>query len=123
MAELKRRVYTEWEVEVWSKSRAKTTGWLVRKFTSPAHRAAPDDMFSKGGRIFFVEFKAPLKYPTPSQQHEHKLMKEAGLDVYTINTREDFAKLLETEEAKLKEAEAKLKEPTIAPTSDDWLEC
>lgn len=93
--------HTEFEVESWSKQKAKNQGWWVRKFASMAHRAVPDDIFAKAGRIFFVEFKNIKTKPSPLQAHEHEEMRAAGVDVFVIKTRDQFQVLLDAEEFKL----------------------
>lgn len=62
---------------------AKKQGCLVYKFVSPAHRGVPDRMFiTPKGRVFFIEFKAPGKRPTPLQTHE--LIKLNNHNVYAV---------------------------------------
>jgi Holliday junction resolvase len=88
----------EKDIEHWAKQLARNLGWWVRKFTSPAHKSVPDDIFAKNGRLFFVEFKATGVKPTELQLHEHKLLKLAGQDVYVIDSREAFRDLIDNEE-------------------------
>ena len=87
----------EGDIEHWSVSKARRANYWVRKFTSPARRSAPDDIFAQNGRVFFVEFKATGKKPSDLQEHEHKLMREAGLTVYVCDSRELFDEILEAE--------------------------
>lgn len=91
----------EWDVENWAKQYARDTGWWVRKFTSPAQRAVPDDIFLKKGRVFWVEFKAPGQVPTKAQEMEHDVIREHGGTVYICNGREQFVEIIESEEALL----------------------
>lgn len=50
---------------------ARQKGCYVRKFSSPAHRGVPDDLFiTPDGVVFFIEFKAPGKVPTDLQERE-----------------------------------------------------
>lgn len=100
----------EWAIENWSKQRAIQLGWWVRKFTSPATRAVPDDIFAKGGRVFFVEFKAPGQIPTPAQVAEHREMQRNGLTVYVVSATEDFEKIMAVENM----------EAELAPTRSGW---
>ena len=88
----------EKDIENPSKAKARKAGWFVRKYRSPANRAAPDDLFIKSSRIFFVEFKAPGKEATELQAIEHEKMRKAGATVYVCDTRELFTKILEREE-------------------------
>lgn len=95
----------ERDIEGPSKRYARAQGWWVRKFKSPAHRSAPDDMFAKrkpNGRsqVFFVEFKATGEEPTELQLDEHEQMRTAGLTIYVCDNREWFREILEIEESK-----------------------
>lgn len=58
---------------------ARKTGWLVYKFTSPAHRSVPDRIFiNKQGVTCYLEIKAPGKKPTVLQERELKILTEQG---------------------------------------------
>ena len=48
---------------------AESKGWLVYKFSSPAHRGVPDRIFIRKGVMFFIEFKATGKKLTKLQKH------------------------------------------------------
>lgn len=67
---------------------ARKNGFWVRKFTTPARRSAPDDIFGKGGKVFWIEFKRTGEKPTELQAKEHAEMREHGLAVYVIDSRE-----------------------------------
>lgn len=65
-------------------------GLLVEKFTSPAKRSVPDDIFTvpvKSGvaPCFFIEFKAPGKKPTEKQSMDHERRRSMGSLVYVID--------------------------------------
>lgn len=77
----------EHDVEDWSKKLARRKGWYVRKFKTPAHRSAPDDIFIKNGRVFFTEFKATGESPTELQAEEHAGLREHGATVYVCDSR------------------------------------
>jgi hypothetical protein len=100
----------ERDVESWAKVQARKAGWWCRKFTSPAHRSSPDDIFAKRGRVFFVEFKRTGESPTELQLEEHAAMRAAGLTVYVCDSRKGeekhckhlpFARILAAEEGGL----------------------
>lgn len=91
------RELLECDIEDLSVAKARRRGWWVRKFKTPAHRSAPDDIFAQNGRVFWVEFKAPGKKPTPKQLDYHEEMRAAGLTVYVCDTRESFNEVLERE--------------------------
>ena len=65
---------------------AKEKGFLVYKFTSPNRAAVPDRMFvHPNGRIFFTEFKASGKKPTPAQEREHTRLKGHNVQVFVVD--------------------------------------
>ena len=88
----------EKDIESWCKKHARKQGWWVRKFTSPGHRSAPDDIFAKTGHVFFTEFKATGVEPTELQKSEHGNMEAAGLVVWVCDSREKFEAILAFEE-------------------------
>lgn len=66
--------------------RVKALGGMCEKFTSPSKRSVPDRIVTlPGGRIIFVELKAPGKKPTPKQEFDHKRRREMGCDVRVID--------------------------------------
>lgn len=68
-------------------SYAKTKGLLVYKFTSPARAAVPDRLFiTQDGRVFFCEFKAAGKKPTPAQEREHQRLRQSKVNVFVIDS-------------------------------------
>ena len=71
-------------------------GGLCEKFTSPGRRSVPDRLVSlPGGRIVFVELKAPKKEPTALQAKDHARRRALGLDVIVINTVEKVDEFLQ----------------------------
>lgn len=65
---------------------AKKSWCLVYKFTSPNRAAVPDRMFvSLSGHIWFCEFKATGKKPTPAQEREHARLRDRGVAVFVID--------------------------------------
>ena len=70
-------------------------GGLCEKFTSPGRRSVPDRLVSlPGGRIVFVELKAPKKEPTALQAKDHARRRALGFDVRVINTVEKVDEFL-----------------------------
>lgn len=88
----------ESQIEGWSKQLARNLHYYVRKFKTPARRSAPDDIFAKHGRVFFVEFKATGDVPSDLQKHEHKVMRAAGLTVYVCDSKEGFLEVFKRED-------------------------
>ena len=67
--------------------RVKELGGMCEKFTSPGRRSVPDRLVTlPGGRIVFVELKAPGKKPTESQERDHWRRRKLGCEVLVINT-------------------------------------
>lgn len=62
-------------------------GGLCEKFTSPGRRSVPDRIVTlPGGRIVFVEVKAPGKGPTELQERDHERRRKLKCEVVVINT-------------------------------------
>lgn len=69
--------------------RVKALGGLCEKFTSPGKRSVPDRIVTMpGGRIVFVELKAPGKRPTALQVRDHARRRALGCEVIVIDTLE-----------------------------------
>lgn len=70
--------------------RVKVLGGTAEKFTSPQKRSVPDRLvILPGGRIIFVELKAPGKKPTENQTRDHERRKAMGCDVRVIDSLEE----------------------------------
>ena len=66
--------------------RVKLLGGLCEKFTSPSHRSVPDRLVTlPGGRIIFVECKAPGRKATAKQALDHERRRALGCDVRVID--------------------------------------
>ena len=67
-------------------ARVKDLGGLCEKFVSPGRRSVPDRIVTlPGGRIIFVELKAPGKVPTLLQMRDHHRRYLLGCDVRVID--------------------------------------
>ena len=67
----------------------KAVGGKCYKFVCPGHVGAPDRIcLFPGGRIFFVETKAPGGKPRPSQLAFHRELAALGVTVRVIDTRD-----------------------------------
>ena len=76
-------------IEVALVQRVKALGGMAEKFTSPSKRSVPDRIVTlPGGRIVFVECKAPGKKPTPAQQKDHERRRAMGCEVLVIDSLE-----------------------------------
>jgi hypothetical protein len=70
--------------------RVKELGGLCEKFVSPGRRSVPDRVVTlPGGRVVFVEVKAPGKKPTELQERDHWRRRKLGCEVIIINNIED----------------------------------
>ena len=87
------------KIESWAIRHAEKAGYWCRKFKAPGRRSAPDRVFARNGRVFFVEFKATGEEPTELQEEEHRKMRSAGLTVYWTDSRDGFAFILAMEES------------------------
>lgn len=89
----------EKDVEKRCKDWARDHGWWVRKFKSPGNRSVPDDIFAKKflgtSRKVAVEFKRFGKTSTDKQVEQQGLMRDAGWEVYEIDSYEKFVALFE----------------------------
>lgn len=66
--------------------RVESLGGLCEKFTSPNRRGVPDRIVTlPGGRIIFVELKAPGARPTKLQKRDHERRKALGCTVLVID--------------------------------------
>ena len=64
----------------------KAAGGIAPKFVSPGFDGMPDRMIIlPGGRIGFVEVKAPGKKPRPLQISRHDLLRRLGCRVYVLD--------------------------------------
>jgi len=69
--------------------RVKAIGGLCEKFQSRNKRAVPDRIVTlPGGRIVFIELKAPGKKPTDAQSRDHARRRELGCRVLVIDSME-----------------------------------
>lgn len=82
-------------VEDYFVKRVRETGGMVRKLKWIGFNGAPDRIVwwppqhhALTADIFFVELKAPGEKPNKQQTEEHKKMKENGLRVLVIDTKE-----------------------------------
>ena len=73
-------------------NKVKALGGIAEKFTSPNRRSVPDRIVTlPGGRIIFVELKAPGKKPTEAQARDHERRRDLGCDVRVIDTLENVS--------------------------------
>lgn len=66
----------------------KAAGGTAYKFVSPGRCGVPDRLvLLPGGRIVFVECKAPGEQPRADQVREHNRLRALGFDVVVLNSK------------------------------------
>ena len=77
-------------------TRTKAMEGIAPKFTSPGFDGMPDRLvLLPGGRMGFVELKAPGKKPRALQLARHRLLRRLGFKVYVIDGIEQIDSVLE----------------------------
>ena len=73
----------------------RSMGGLALKFTSPGFDGVPDRLvLLPGGRIAFIELKAPGKILRPLQVRRKRQLEALGLSVYCIDSPEQIGGIL-----------------------------
>ena len=77
-------------------SEVKKAGGICPKWVAPGFDGVPDRiaMFS-GGRIAFVEVKAPGEKPRPLQAARHELLRRLGFRVYILDEIEKIGGMID----------------------------
>lgn len=71
-------------------------GGLCLKFTSPGFRGVPDRIvLLPGGRLIFIELKAPGKVPRKLQKTVHGMLRDLGFKVAVIDSPDEIEGALE----------------------------
>ena len=74
----------------------KDMGGIAPKFMSPGFDGMPDRIvLLPGGRMGFVEVKAPGKVPRPLQEARHRMLRRLGFQVYVLDRAEQIIQILE----------------------------
>ena len=70
-------------------------GGLALKFVSPGFNGVPDRLLLfMGGKVAFVEVKAPGEKPRPLQVHRMEQLRRMGFPVYVIDGVEQIAEII-----------------------------
>lgn len=74
----------------------KSAGGVAVKFLSPGFDGMPDRLaLLPGGRMAFVEVKAPGKKPRPLQLARHRLLRGLGFRVYVLDDEKQIGGMLD----------------------------
>ena len=77
-------------------ARTRVMGGIAPKFTSPGFDGMPDRLvLLPGGRMGFVELKAPGKKSRALQEARHRLFRRLGFKVYVIDEINQIDSVLE----------------------------
>ena len=77
-------------------SAVKAKGGLAVKFTSPGFNGMPDRLVMfPGGRIAFVEVKAPGETPRPLQRSRLKLLRRLGFKAFVLDDIEQIGGIID----------------------------
>lgn len=95
----------EKDIESYLRDQVKRHGGIAYKFESPGSIGVPDRIvIFPGGRIIFVELKAPGKKPRPTQVRQMQRLGFLGCDVRVIDSKEKVDEFID--EVKLNEVHA-----------------
>ena len=85
----------ERNIETYLRDQVRKAGGWAPKWTSPGNNGVPDRIvIMPGGRMAFVELKAPGKKPTQLQLVQHERLRALGCDVRVIDSREGVDELI-----------------------------
>ena len=86
----------EKEIEQKLVAEAKAAGGIAAKFVSPGLDGMPDRLvLLPGGKIGFVEVKAPGKKPRPLQLHRHMQLRRLGYPVFVLDDKDQIKGILD----------------------------
>ncbi len=77
-------------------SEVKKVGGICPKWVAPGFDGVPDRIaMFPGGRIAFVEVKAPGEKPRPLQRARHELLRKLGFRVYVLDEIEKIGGMID----------------------------
>ena len=94
-------------------ARVKREGGLCPKFVSPGSDGWPDRLvLMPGGKIVFVELKAPQGRLRPIQVQRHAQLRDLGFSVFVVNDPDQIPEVLE-----LLMVKTRRKKPAVSQTT------
>jgi len=73
----------------------KSRGGLALKFISPGHAGVPDRLvLMPGGKMCFMELKAPGRKPRPLQVRRIKQLRALGFKVFVVDRKEQIGGII-----------------------------
>ena len=85
----------ERDVERYLRERVKQLGGRAYKFVSPGNNGVPDRIVMlPGGKLIFVELKAPGKETTALQDAQIDRISKLGQDVFVVDSKEKVDNIL-----------------------------
>ena len=73
----------------------KSHGGLALKFISPGYAGVPDRLvLMPGGKMCFMELKAPGRKPRPLQVRRIKQLRALGFKVYVVDGKEEIGGII-----------------------------
>lgn len=85
-------------IEAYGVREIERAGGTCEKFKTPGRRSVPDRICSlRPGKVFFIEFKAPGKRPTPAQTRDHERRRARGFRVYVVETKGRVLSIIQRE--------------------------
>ena len=74
----------------------RAAGGVAVKFVSPGLDGMPDRLaLLPGGKMAFVEVKAPGKNPRPLQQARHRMLRRVGFQVYVLDDEKQIGGIID----------------------------
>ena len=74
----------------------RTAGGVAVKFVSPGLDGMPDRLaLLPGGRMAFVEVKAPGKKPRPLQEARHRMLRRLCFQVYVLDDEKQIGGIID----------------------------
>lgn len=87
-------------IESYLVKKVKEAGGRAYKFVSPGNAGVPDRLvLLPGGKIAFVELKAPGRKPTALQIVQQNRISNLGFEVYVIDNKKAVGQLIELKES------------------------